>query len=106
METKDFKFNLDDIDEEKGTFTGFASVFDVVDSYNEVVLPGAFKKTLKENDGKFPLTWFHDISQRGEFGIKSKGTFKSRCSIGQGEKKSYTTRGYLRYVYRIQNHAG
>lgn len=63
METKDFKFNLDDIDEEKGTFTGFASVFDVVDSYNEVVLPGAFKKTLKENDGKFPLTWFHDIRE-------------------------------------------
>ena len=63
METKDFKFTLDDINEEVGTFTGFASVFDVVDTYNEVVLRGAFRKTLRENDGKFPLTWFHNIRE-------------------------------------------
>ena len=63
METKDFKFTLDDIDEERGTFTGFASVFGEVDSYNEVVTKGAFRKTLKENDGKFPLCWFHDVSE-------------------------------------------
>ena len=63
METKDFKFTLDDMDEERGTFTGFASVFDVVDSYNEVVLKGSFRKTLRENDGKFPLTWMHDIRE-------------------------------------------
>ncbi|NIM21228.1 MAG: HK97 family phage prohead protease, partial [Candidatus Latescibacteria bacterium] len=41
----------------------YASVFDAVDSYNEVVIKGAFRKTLKENDGKFPLCWSHDVSQ-------------------------------------------
>lgn len=63
METKDFKFKLDDTDDEKGTFTGYASVFDAVDSYNEMVLKGAFRKTLKENDGKFPLCWFHNVAE-------------------------------------------
>lgn len=63
METKDFKFKLDDTDDEKGTFTGFASVFDAVDSYNEIVEKGAFRKTLKDNDGKFPLTWFHNVNE-------------------------------------------
>jgi len=63
METKDFKFRIDDIDEEKGKFTGMASVYDVVDTYNETVLKGAFRKTLKENEGKFPLCWFHNVTE-------------------------------------------
>ena len=63
METKDFKFRLEDVDEEKGTFSGFASVFDELDSYNEIVMKGAFKKTLQENDGKFPLCWFHRVDE-------------------------------------------
>jgi len=63
METKDFKFKLDDTDDEKGTFSGYASIFDELDSYNEVVLKGAFRKTLKENDGKFPLCWFHNVAE-------------------------------------------
>jgi len=62
METKDFKFRLDDIDEEKGAFTGIASVYDVIDAYNETVARGAFQKTLKDNDGKFPLCWFHSVA--------------------------------------------
>lgn len=63
METKDFKFRIDDMDDEEGTFTGFASVFGEVDSYNEVVDKGAFRKTLKENDGKFSLCWFHKVTE-------------------------------------------
>jgi len=60
LETKDFKFKLNDMDEEKGIFTGLASVYGVVDSFNEVVMPGAFDKTLEENKGKFPMCWFHN----------------------------------------------
>lgn len=63
METKDFKFRIDDMNDEEGTFTGFASVFGEVDSYNEVVDKGAFRKTLKENDGKFALCWFHKVTE-------------------------------------------
>lgn len=40
-----------------GAFEGYGSVFGVVDSYGDVVAPGAFKKTLrqwKQDRGKFP----------------------------------------------------
>jgi len=63
METKNFKFKFNDIDEKEGVFTGMASVYDIVDSYNEVVQRGAFKKTLQENNGEFPLCWFHDVTE-------------------------------------------
>jgi len=63
MEVKYLNFKFLDVDEADGTFQGLASVFDVVDSYNEVVERGAFAKTLQENDGKFPLCWFHNVNE-------------------------------------------
>ena len=42
-----------------GTFTGYASVFGNIDSYGTVVDPGAFKKSIKDHDGIFPLIDFH-----------------------------------------------
>jgi len=64
VETKDieFKFTMADTESEAGTFTGYASVFDMVDSYGDAVQKGAFKKTLKEKK-EFPLLWSHDISE-------------------------------------------
>jgi len=46
--------------QEAGTFTGYASVFGNVDSYGTVVDKGAFKKTIKDNKGRFPALFFHD----------------------------------------------
>lgn len=46
-----------------GTFTGYASVFDVLDYYRDVVRPGAFKGTLEDwqKRGRLPpLLWQHD----------------------------------------------
>lgn len=63
METKNLSFKLLDIDENEGIFKGYASVYDVIDSYNEVVTRGAFDGTIRENDGKFPLCWFHKIQE-------------------------------------------
>jgi HK97 family phage prohead protease len=60
--TKDFKFTVDNSDDEKGTFTGYASIFGAVDSYGDVVMPGAFKRTLK-NKKQFPLLWSHNITE-------------------------------------------
>lgn len=37
---------------EAGVFTGYASVFNGLDSYNDTILPGAFEKTLKS--GRLP----------------------------------------------------
>lgn len=61
-ETKDFKFSVIGETSDSGEFTGHASVFGGVDSYNDTVEPGAFKKTLKENSS-FPLLWSHDTHE-------------------------------------------
>jgi HK97 family phage prohead protease len=44
----------------EGRFTGYASVFGVEDAYGTIVDKGAFKKTIRENKGKFPLLWMHN----------------------------------------------
>lgn len=49
-----------------GTFEGYASVFNVVDSYADTVAPGAFTRTLQEasNSRRMPaMLWQHDTSQ-------------------------------------------
>jgi hypothetical protein len=59
----EFKFTMTEGDGvEAGTFTGYASVFNVVDSYGDMVMPGAFKKTLKEKK-VFPMCWSHDTRE-------------------------------------------
>lgn len=42
-----------------GAFAGYASVFNVVDSQRDVMLSGAFKKTLKERTQPVQLLWQH-----------------------------------------------
>ena len=62
LETKTFPFTLKEMDEEAGTFTGYASIFDVVDSYGDSVKKGAIKKTLKESKS-FPMLWSHNVQE-------------------------------------------
>lgn len=48
----------------EGQFIAYASVFGNVDSYGDIVEPGAFKDTLEEwrtKDGVIPLLWGHDM---------------------------------------------
>lgn len=55
-------FELKEIDE-TGTFSGYASVFGVIDGYRERVMPGAFKGSLKEWAKRKilpPLLWNHN----------------------------------------------
>lgn len=52
-------------DGETRTFEGYGSVFGVLDSYADIVAPGAFKRSLKEAKaaGRMPaLLWQHDPS--------------------------------------------
>lgn len=44
--------------EENGIFSGYASVFNIIDKQNDLILPGAFKKNL--NNNKIKLLWQHD----------------------------------------------
>lgn len=46
-----------------GTFTGYASVFGNADAYRDVVVPGAFAKSLAKwnaDDAMPPILWQHD----------------------------------------------
>ena len=44
-----------------GEFSGYTSVFGVVDDYGDIVDHGAFRKTLKESHGKIPVFYGHDV---------------------------------------------
>ena len=55
--TKQFTFALDNV-EDSGFFNGYASVFNVIDQYNDVVLPGAFHNSLSVKDN-VKLLWQH-----------------------------------------------
>lgn len=51
---------------ESGEFSGYASVFDKVDHYNEIVAKGAFARTLGQwqKQGRTPaMLWMHDSTQ-------------------------------------------
>lgn len=52
--------------QDDGFFSGYASVFDVVDSYGEMVKKGAFLNSINEWQGKNkmpPILWQHDYSE-------------------------------------------
>lgn len=51
-------FEIKSLDEH-GRFAGYASVFGVVDSQHDVVMPGAFAFTLEQRAGHIKLLWQH-----------------------------------------------
>src|SRR5262245_44252464 len=71
-------FALEAKTEEEGVFTGYAATFSK-DSYGDIILPGAFEKTLKKNAGKIILFWAHDPDQPIGFSVElredAKGLF-------------------------------
>lgn len=53
-------FGLSDVQvDEAGQFEGYASVFNNVDRHGDIVMPGAFRKTISENPS-VPILWQHD----------------------------------------------
>ena len=59
---------IKDVDPESGIITGYFSVFGNVDSDGDIVLPGAFRKTIKENGPDSPKSrilhlYMHDPSK-------------------------------------------
>lgn len=51
---------IKDIDESKGLITGYFAVFGNVDSDDDMIMPGAFKKTLSENYKRIKHLYQHD----------------------------------------------
>lgn len=48
---------------EQGVFAGYASVFHVVDSQRDEVMPGAFRDTLALRDAPVKLLWQHRLDE-------------------------------------------
>ncbi len=58
QQTLNFALELKSLDQE-GRFAGYASVFDIVDNQHDVMLRGAFSKTLIRGAGNIKLLWKH-----------------------------------------------
>ena len=53
-------FNIKELQESsEGVFEGYASVFNNVDRVNDMVLKGAFEKTIRDNNGRIKLQYNH-----------------------------------------------
>jgi len=63
VEFKTFSLKLDDVDTQ-GTIRGYASTFGNTDLGFDVVSKGAFKKSIKESGGKFPILADHDPTKQ------------------------------------------
>jgi HK97 family phage prohead protease len=63
VEFKTFSLKLDDVDTQ-GTIRGYASTFGNIDLGFDVVDKGAFKKSIKESAGKFPILADHNPSKQ------------------------------------------
>jgi HK97 family phage prohead protease len=82
-----------------GEFAGYLSVFDEIDSYNDTIKPGAYKKTLRERK-KFPILWQHDYTvpigsftgSEDEKGLLINGSLNLDVKQGQ-EARSLIMRG-------------
>lgn len=62
VKTKNLSLEVKLLDD-TGTFEGHGSAFGVVDSYGDVVVKGAFLKTLAERSHKIKLLWQHQHDQ-------------------------------------------
>lgn len=98
-----------------GTFTGYASVFHTVDRHRDRVMPGAFVRTLREQEGQIKLLWQHrqdepigtiTLLQEDEYGLYIEGTLALsverakeahallKSSAVGGLSIGYTAKGY------------
>lgn len=64
MQTKGVKLEYK-LDKAGRTFEGYASTFGNIDSDNDIIMPGAFSKTIKEAfpANKIKVLWNHDWNQ-------------------------------------------
>jgi HK97 family phage prohead protease len=60
FEAKNFSFEVKAIDD--NTFEGYAAVFRNIDSYGDIIEPGAFTKTIQESK-RVKVLWQHDPQQ-------------------------------------------
>lgn len=83
---------------EDGEIEGYGSVFDVVDSYGDIIAKGAFEKTISEHkvNGSMPaMLWQHDASQ--PIGVWTEMTEDSKGLKVKGRLAMNTVKGREAY---------
>jgi HK97 family phage prohead protease len=83
--TKYFDFALKAIsdDDPAGRFEGYASTFGNKDLQSDIVMPGAFTRTLKSSKGKVPILMGHQMARIVGFGIEAEEDEKGLKVIGE-----------------------
>ena len=66
-----FEFKLDDVDSQ-GIIRGYASTFGNIDLVDDIIDKGAFKKTIKEQRGKFPILDSHNPSKQIGWNLRAE----------------------------------
>lgn len=85
LQTKSLTFKAENLQDD-GTFSGYCSVFDVVDSYDEIVKKGAFVDSLNDWQAKGkmpPVLWQHDRSE--VIGVWTKLYEDDKGLFGEGK---------------------
>lgn len=94
MHEKSIPLTIKSADDGTGTFTGYASVFDVVDAHGDIVRRGAFAKSIASGN-PIPLLWEHgaqdprayigDVVHAAETdtGLEITGKFDTSTDFGQ-----------------------
>ena len=70
---------------------GYASIFGNIDSYRDIVMPGAFAKDLIENGNERPILWQHRSDKPigiGEFEEDNTGL---KCRIKMPKTSKFVT---------------
>lgn len=49
--------------DENGAFSGYGSIFNVVDSQQDMILPGAFRNTIRDGAADIKLLWQHNFDE-------------------------------------------
>lgn len=95
MDRRNFKLEIKELDEEQGTFVGYAAVFGNEDLAGDVIEPGAFKKTLQEN-ARIPILWQHDA--REPIGVTLEAAEDKRGLLVKGKLVLESVRGREAYA--------
>lgn len=91
LKYKDAGGGIADVDKKKNIVVGYASHFDNKDSHNDIVLKGAFKRTVDHNGSRVKALMHHDpvmlVGKPVEMGEDQKGllteTRVSRTAAGE-----------------------
>lgn len=68
---KNIEFKVEDVDD-SGVVEGYAAAFDNVDLVDDIIQKGAFKKTIQETGGVWPILKDHNPSQKIGFNLEAK----------------------------------